>query len=41
MIESGKIAWRCAFDKWKNYLKTGISKGFIWENFNDDGSLIL
>jgi hypothetical protein len=41
MIESGKMAWRSAFDQWKNYLKTGKSKGFIWDNINQDGSLIL
>ena len=41
MIEYGKDAWRVAFDCWKEYLETNDTGGFWWENFNDDGSLIL
>jgi len=41
MIEYGKKAWRDALQKWKNYLDTGKVGGFIWDNYNDDKSLIL
>lgn len=41
MIQYGKDAWRVAFDCWKEYLETNDTGGFWWENFNDDGSLIL
>jgi hypothetical protein len=41
MIESGKYAWRSAFNLWKQYLKDGSMGGFIWDDVNDDGSLML
>ncbi len=41
MIEYGKDAWRIAFNSWKEYLETNEAKGFWWENFNKDGSLVL
>ena len=41
MIEYGRNAWRIAFDVWKEYLETDNMRGFYWEQFNKDGSLIL
>ena len=41
MIEAGQFAWRSAFNLWKQYLKDGSMGGFIWDDVNDDGSLIL
>ena len=41
MIEQGRNGWKRAFNDWKIYVETGIILGFIWNNFNKDGSLIL
>ena len=41
MIEQGRKAWKRAFDDWKIYSETGIVSGYIWNDFDDDGSLIL
>lgn len=41
MIEYGKEAWRIAFNYWKKFQETNIVTGYWWENYNDDGSLIL
>lgn len=41
MIQYGKDAWRIAFNSWKEYLYNNNLKGFYWEDFNKDGSLIL
>ena len=40
MIEYGKNAWRIALANWKEYLETNNARGFYWEDFNKDGSLI-
>ena len=41
MIEYGKDAWRIAFESWKEYLQTSNVSSYWWENFNNDGSLVL
>jgi len=41
MIDQGRKAWKRAFADWKIYKETGIVSGYIWESFNQDGSLIL
>jgi hypothetical protein len=41
MIEQGRKAWKRAFADWKIYCETGIVSGYIWNDFHDDGSLIL
>jgi exodeoxyribonuclease VIII len=41
MIEQGRKAWKLAFADWKIYCETGIVSGYIWNDFHDDGSLIL
>ena len=41
MIEQGRNGWKRAFNDWKIYVETGIISGFIWNDFNKDGSLIL
>ncbi|QDP54254.1 MAG: putative exodeoxyribonuclease 8 [Prokaryotic dsDNA virus sp.] len=41
MIEQGRKAWKRAFDDWKIYCDMGIISGYIWNNFDNDGSLIL
>ena len=41
IIEYGKNAWRIAFESWKEYLENSNIKGYWWENFNNDGSLVL
>ena len=41
MIEQGRKAWKRAFDDWKIYSETGIVSGYIWNDFDKDGSLIL
>ena len=41
MIEQGRNAWKRALNDWKIYKDTGIVSGFIWNDFSDDGSLIL
>ena len=38
MIEQGRKAWKRAFDDWKIYSETGIVSGYIWKDFDDDGS---
>ena len=41
MINQGRNGWKRAFNDWKIYVETGIVSGYIWNDFNDDGSLIL
>jgi len=41
MIESGRKGWQKAFQDWKLYIETGLISGYNWNNFNNDGSLIL
>ncbi len=41
MIEQGRKAYKRAFDDWKIYCDTGIVSGYIWNEFGEDGSLIL
>tara|TARA_R100001480_G_scaffold89833_6_gene96631 strand:- start:3250 stop:4005 length:756 start_codon:yes stop_codon:yes gene_type:complete len=41
MIEQGRKAWQRAFDDWKIYCDTGVVSGYIWNEFDNDGSLIL
>ena len=41
MIQQGRKGWQRAFNDWKIYVETGIISGFIWNEFNNDGSLIL
>ena len=41
MIQQGRKGWQRAFNDWKIYDETGIISGFIWNEFNNDGSLIL
>ena len=41
MIQQGRKGWQRAFNDWKIYAETGIISGFIWNEFNNDGSLIL
>ena len=41
LIEKGKLAWRIAFDSWKQYINNSEIKGFHWEDINEDGSHIL
>ena len=41
LVENGKLAWRTAFNQWKEYIENKKVSGFYWENINKDGSLIL
>ena len=41
LIEKGKLAWRIAFDSYKNYKEKNIVSGFNWDTLNNDGSLII
>ena len=41
LIEKGKLAWRIAFDSYKNYKEKNIVSGFNWDTLNNDGSLIV
>ena len=41
MIESGRLAWRTAFNQWKKYKQTGVATQYTWDNKNNDGSLIV
>lgn len=41
MIDQGRNAWKRAFNDWKIYKETGIVSGYIWNDFSEDGSLIL
>ena len=41
MIERGSMGWKKAFSDWKIYVETGIISGYNWNNFSNDGSLIL
>lgn len=41
LIEKGKLAWRIAFDSYRNYKEKNIVSGFNWDTLNNDGSLIV
>jgi hypothetical protein len=41
MIEQGRKVWKRSFSDWKIYVETGIVSGYHWNEFNNDGSLIL
>ena len=41
MICYGQQAWRSAFEQWKIYVNEYKILGYIWEEINDDGSLIV
>lgn len=41
MIEQGRKAWKAAFADWKIYCDTGVISSYIWNDFDNDGSLIL
>lgn len=41
MIDQGRKGWKRAFGDWKIYKQTGIVSGYNWNEFSEDGSLIL
>ena len=41
MIYYGKEAWRTAFAQWKLYVNENKILGYVWDEVNKDGSLIV
>jgi len=41
LIEQGRRAWQKAFSDYKLYIECGIVSGYNWNDFKDDGSLVI
>jgi len=41
LMEAGRVAYTKAIENWKFYKDTGVCPGYIWDNIDDDNSLII
>jgi hypothetical protein len=41
LIEQGRVAWKKAFSDYKLYIECGIVSGYNWNEFKEDGSLVI